>query len=131
MPKTKPDYSFRFYAWLGDPPRHDCADPLAAAGRYLERIREALAMDGKRLSNDVSRWGGAAGALIEWTRDERRNLARLADRWARRAAGDDRRWLARGTKPGPAVHPAPEFARPLAPGEQPPPTRGHRNYLED
>jgi hypothetical protein len=126
MPKTRADYSFRYYALLGDPPTYDGPAPLEAAARYLERVQEALRLNGRRLPDDVERYGGIAGAVLEWTRDERRNLLRLRDRWMRRAAGEDRRWLTRGERPGPAPSvPHPDFARPLGPGEQPPPTRGH------
>jgi hypothetical protein len=123
MPKTKPDYSLRFYAWIGATPRHDGPTPMLDAAQHRDRINEAIAMNGRRLPNDTDRYGGAAGALIEWTRDEYRNLLRLRDRWARRAAGNDRRWLVRGEKPGQGGRALADFARPLAPGEQPPPAR--------
>jgi hypothetical protein len=127
MPKQKPDYSARFYAWLDGPPMADDDRTHAAAAAYLARIVELLEMDGKRIPNDTGRYGGAAGALIEWTKNEKRNLLRLRARWRRRAAGDDPRWEKYGDRPGRAIV-DPTWAEPLAYGEVPPPVRGHHAY---
>jgi hypothetical protein len=52
MPKTRADYSFRYYALLGDPPTYDGPAPLEAAARYLERVQEALRLNGRRPQAD-------------------------------------------------------------------------------
>ena len=126
-PKTKPDYTARFYAWLEERPMADGQRTPEAARAYLARIVELLGMDGKRLPYDTERYGAAAGAWIEWTDNEKRNLLRLRARWQRRAVGDDRRWTERGEKPGRGEPMTAAWdAEPLQPGEVPPPTKGHR-----